>query len=87
MKFTLESTPGRPWQLTIEGLEDLVMDLLVAHYGGNTEVALDHYEDAERTGDPGRVRIAVPLRAATSEQDAARALLDLLTNTPGFSHG
>jgi hypothetical protein len=87
MKFTLEGQPNRPWLLTLEGPADLVVDLLQGYTDGDHEAALDLFEDASPVGSFDRYRVSIPLHAATSEQDAAQALLDLFRNTPGFSHG
>lgn len=95
MKFTLDrNNLLTGWELTIEGQEDLVVNLLQGYAGGDHELALDLFENAEPLPGYGNrkrhsdvVRVTVPLAEAQSEQDAARALLELLTATPGFSHG
>jgi hypothetical protein len=88
MKFSLSHNSHLAcWELTLEGHEDSVVDLLVTYCGGDHEQALDLFELSIPVIG-AVVRVTVDLAGdIRTEQAAAKALLDLLTNTPGFSHG
>lgn len=84
MQFTLEPGTQTTWQLRLTGTNDQLIDLLTTYCGDDIEQALDHFDTQAADGS-----VTVDLADCETEQEAARALLELITNTaslvnPGY---